>query len=194
MDTAKSTIRLMPLILGMAVLCSSSPAAAYEDGDEKAGRVMLNVRGGPVFGVYNAENDLRFIGALGIDLGVAVSQNRNAYLIFTPQAQFRENIFQIIIPVGFQYDFRIVRGLYIYPRVSIGYSALIAGSSINVGSLKFSASETWHGGVAIPELGLKYVVNSRFNLGIEPLSLPVFFNSDNYMIWYRVMAFLGGNF
>lgn len=35
------------------------------DDAEKAGRIRLNVRGGPVFGVYDAEEDLRFIGALG---------------------------------------------------------------------------------------------------------------------------------
>ena len=160
---------------------------------EKAGLFMMNFRGGPAFGVANADNSLRFVGALGVDLGFAVSRDYNAYIVLTPQLQLRDSFFNISIPIGFQYDIRIARGLYLYPRASIGYSALIFTSSFDYGPFRYYASTTVHGGILIPEFGLKYVVNGRLNLGFEPFSLPIFFNGDGYNIWYRFMFFIGFN-
>lgn len=160
---------------------------------EKAGLFMMNFRGGPAFGVANADNSLRFVGALGVDLGFAVSRDYNAYIVLTPQLQLRDSFFNISLPIGFQYDIRIARGLYLYPRASIGYSALIFTSSFDYGPFRYYASTTVHGGILIPEFGLKYVVNGRLNLGFEPFSLPVFFNGDGYNIWYRFMFYIGFN-
>ena len=160
---------------------------------EKAGLFMMNFRGGPAFGVVNADNSLRFVGALGVDLGFAVSHDYNAYIVLTPQLQLRDSFFNISLPIGFQYDIRIARGLYLYPRASIGYSALIFTSSFDYGPFRYYASTTVHGGILIPEFGLKYVVNGRLNLGFEPFSLPIFFNGDGYNIWYRFMFFIGFN-
>ena len=160
---------------------------------EKAGLFMMNFRGGPAFGVVNADNSLRFVGALGVDLGFAVSRDYNAYIVLTPQLQLRDSFFNISLPIGFQYDIRIARGLYLYPRASIGYSALIFTSSFDYGPFRYYASTTVHGGILIPEFGLKYVVNGRLNLGFEPFSLPIFFNGDGYNIWYRFMFFIGFN-
>ncbi len=160
---------------------------------EKAGLFMMNFRGGPAFGVANADNSLRFVGALGVDLGFAVSHDYNAYIVLTPQLQLRDSFFNISLPIGFQYDIRIARGLYLYPRASIGYSALIFTSSFDYGPFRYYASTTVHGGILIPEFGLKYVVNGRLNLGFEPFSLPIFFNGDGYNIWYRFMFFIGFN-
>lgn len=160
---------------------------------EKAGLFMMNFRGGPAFGVANADNSLRFVGALGVDLGFAVSRDYNAYIVLTPQLQLRDSFFNISLPIGFQYDIRIARGLYLYPRASIGYSALVFTSSFDYGPFRYYASTTVHGGILIPEFGLKYVVNGRLNLGFEPFSLPVFFNGDGYNIWYRFMFYIGFN-
>ena len=160
---------------------------------EKAGLFMMNFRGGPAFGVANADNSLRFVGALGVDLGFAVSHDYNAYIVLTPQLQLRDSFFNLSLPIGFQYDIRIARGLYLYPRASIGYSALIFTSSFDYGPFRYYASTTVHGGILIPEFGLKYVVNGRLNLGFEPFSLPIFFNGDGYNIWYRFMFFIGFN-
>jgi len=161
---------------------------------DKSGRIMLNVRGGPAFGIVNTDEDLRLLGGVGLDFGVALSRDYNAYLVLTPQVDLRQGLYNVLVPLGFQYDIRLVRGLFLYPRVSLGYSLFVSNSSVDIGSLHLSASELSHGGVAIPELGLKYVVNGRFNIGIEPLSIPVVFNSENYWVWYRVNLFLGGNF
>lgn len=160
---------------------------------EKAGLFMMNFRGGPAFGVANADNSLRFVGALALDLGFAVSRDYNAYIVLTPQLQLRDSFFNFSFPIGFQYDIRIARGLYLYPRASIGYSALVFTSSFDYGPFRYYASTTVHGGILIPEFGLKYVVNGRVNLGFEPFSLPVFFNGDGYNIWYRFMFYVGFN-
>lgn len=159
---------------------------------EKAGPFMMNFRGGPSFGVANADN-VRFVGALGVDLGFAVSRDYAAYIVLTPNLQLRDSFYHISIPIGFQYDIRVARGLYLYPRASIGYSALIYTSSFDYGPFRYYTSSTVHGGILIPEFGLKYVVNGSLNLGFEPFSLPVFFNGDGYNIWYRFMFYIGFN-
>jgi hypothetical protein len=164
----------------------------YERPAEKAGLFMMNFRGGPAFGIANTDS-LQFLGATGVDLGFAVSPDYNAYIILTPQVQFRENYFNFSIPIGFQYDIRLTRGLYLYPRASIGYSAMVFTSSFDYGPIRYYSSSTVHGGILIPEFGLKYVVNGRLNLGFEPFSLPIFFNGDGYNIWYRFMFYIGFN-
>jgi hypothetical protein len=190
---------LASLALTAAIICLSlgvpiGRAAAYDsDHPDKSGRVMLNARGGLALGVANAEHELYLMGVGGIDLGVAVSQNYNAYLILTPQLQVRPDLYAVMIPFGFQYDIHLVRGLFLSPRVSIGYSALISNASIDFGPLRFSANQVTHAGVAIPELGLKYVVNGRFNIGVEPASFAILFTDRDYVAWYRAMVFLGVN-
>lgn len=160
----------------------------------KAGPVMLNFRGGPAFGVQNADNDLRFLGAAGMDLGFAVSPDLNAYIVLTPNVMFRPYFANVQVPIGFQYDFRVAPHLYLYPRASIGYGALIFTTDYRWGPFRYYAQDVVHGGMFIPEFGLKFVgAGGRLNIGFEPFSLPVFFNGDGYSIWYRFMFFIGGN-
>lgn len=186
------------LFLAAITLClvaGPRRAQAYDgDNPDKGGRVMLNVRGGGAIGLVNAEHELGQLGMVGLDFGVALSRDSNAYLVITPQVGLRDGLYNVMVPIGFQYDIRLARGLYLYPRVSLGYSAIISTASIDFGSLHFSASQTTHGGVGIPELGLKYVVNGHFNIGIEPLSFPIFFTDRDYVVWYRAMLFLGATF
>ena len=160
---------------------------------EKNGPFMMNFRGGPAFGVAHNDNNLNFVGAAGVDIGFAVSPDYAAYIVLTPNLQFRDSFYNIQLPIGFQYDIRLARGLYLYPRASIGYSAMIYTSSFDYGPFRYYASNTVHGGILIPEFGLKYVVNGALNLGFEPFSLPVFFNGDGYSIWYRFMFYIGFN-
>lgn len=195
--------RLSPLALllfAAALLCGAEQAHAqrrvviyYGRPVEKVGLFMMNFRGGPAFGVANYDNSLRFLGALSLDLGFAVSRDYNAYIVLTPQVQLRDSFFNFSLPIGFQYDIRLARGLYLYPRASIGYSAQVFTSSFVYGPFRYYSQSVEHGGILIPELGLKYVVNGRLNLGFEPFSLPVFFNGENYSIWYRFMFFIGFN-
>ena len=190
------TLRALALftVTLMLALGSERAEARQSDNEDKEGRVMLNARGGVAIGIANAERDLKTMGMVGIDFGVAVSSNYNAYIVFTPQVDLRPNIYNVMVPLGFQYDIRLARGLYLYPRVSIGYSAFISTASLDIGSLHFSANQVTHGGVGIPELGLKYIINGRFNIGVEPASFPIFFTDQDYAVWYRANVFLGGTF
>jgi hypothetical protein len=201
MSIARRRTSLLALLLFAAAMLYGAQAAHaqrrvviyYGRPVEKAGLFMMNFRGGPAFGVANTGDQLRFLGALSVDLGFAVSRDYNAYIVLTPQVQLRDSFFNFSFPIGFQYDIRIARGLYLYPRASIGYSALVFTSSFDYGPFRYYTSSTVHGGILIPEFGLKYVVNGRLNLGFEPFSLPVFFNGDGYNIWYRFMFFIGFN-
>jgi hypothetical protein len=205
MKTARSRYRIpmlgLALLLATFALCTftqdacAQRRAVYRYGRwvEKAGPFMMNFRGGPAFGVANADDSLRFLGAVGVDLGFAVSRDYNAYIVLTPNLQFRDSYFNVSIPIGFQYDIRIARGLYLYPRATIGYSAMIFTSSFDYGPFRYYSSSTVHGGILTPEFGIKYVVNGRLNLGFEPFSLPIFFNGDGYNIWYRFMFHIGFN-
>lgn len=179
-------------LLTLASVC----AQAHDPDDynpSKSGRVMLNARGGVAFGLVNAERDLRYMGAAALDFGIGLDSRKNAYLILTPQLDVREGLYNVMVPLGFQYDIQLTRGLYLYPRASLGYGAFISNASVDFGPLRFSATDVTHGGVAIAELGIKYVVNGRFNIGFEPLSIPIFFTKDDYAVWYRLMFFLGVN-
>ena len=186
---------LLSLALLLSLGIHEQRAVAQEDTRiDKVGRVMLNLRGGFAYGIANADHDLRLLGMLGVDFGIAVSSDYNAYLVLTPQVDIKKDLYNVMVPLGFQYDIRLARGLFLYPRVSLGYAALISTASFDFGSLHFSARDVTHGGVGIPELGIKYIVNGRFNIGIEPVSFPIFFTDKDYAVWYRGTLFLGGTF
>lgn len=187
-------LMLLTLVLSLLSAMRADAHSSDSDNEDKEGRFMLNVRGGVAIGIVNAERDLKTLGMVGIDFGVAISPRYNAYIVLTPQVDLRPNIYNVMLPVGFQYDIRLARGLYLYPRISLGYSAFISTASLDIGSLHFSENQVTHAGVGIPELGLKYIVNGRFNIGIEPLSIPIVFTRDDYAAWYRANLFLGGTF
>jgi hypothetical protein len=163
---------------------------------EKVGRFMFNLKLGPALcafysvpklGVSGSCNNAH-MGAIVLDFGWSVLPNKNAYLLLPLQFQFRDSIGVITVPVGFQYDVQLpVKGLYVYPRVSLGYSAIIA-SQLN------GQTVTSHFGVLTPEFGVKYVFGGRWNVGGELFSLPIYFNGDGSQIYYRILLYGGVNF
>src|SRR5690349_9975199 len=88
---------LVAALLGALALWGLQSAARADEvlinNPDKAGRVMLNLRGGIAVGIANADRDLQYLGALGIDFGVAVSSDYNAYLVLTPQVDVRPNVY-----------------------------------------------------------------------------------------------------
>src|SRR5579859_2240 len=107
----------------------------------KAGRWMFNFKFGPAitaksfgflggggvvcngFAVCNPT-----MGAIVLDFGVAVDARYNAYIILpSPEFQVHDFYSIVMLPVGFQYDIAIhkVPGLYITPRLELGYAAII---------------------------------------------------------------------
>lgn len=177
-----------PAAAGGGSSSSSSSSAsgsffrASSNGD-KAGRFMANFKIGPALGAYNAGH----MGAIVLDVGWSVLPNNNAYLLFPLQFQFASGGGAVFLPVGFQYDIAMpVRGLYIYPRASLGYAAIIASGG--------EGTITSHFGTLIPEFGVKYVLNGRWNFGGEPFSLPILFNSGGAALYYRILLSAGANF
>jgi hypothetical protein len=81
-----------------------------------------------------------------------------------------------------------VPGLYIYPRLSVGYAALIFNG---LGDVRARTVDT---GFVKPELGVKYVLHRRWNFGFEPFGLPIFFDATGVMMNYQMLFYAGVNF
>ncbi len=163
---------------------------------EKVGPFMMNFRFGPSIWLQDQVYDYvdsRLLGSFAVDIGFAVTPDRNGYIILTPQVQGRPGFANVGLPIGFQYDIHLARGFYLYPRVSFGYGAMIYPGGYQFGPYYYDTTQVDHGGMFIPEIGLKWVVRGSFNIGVEPFSLPVWFNGDYYSMWYRFLFFLGFN-
>jgi hypothetical protein len=97
----------------------------------------------------------------------------------------------VMVPLGFQYDIPIhpVPGLYISPRVVGGYVLTTANCN---------GCSTNNAGFIAPEVAVKLVINKRWNVGLEPFSLPIFIASNRGQtatsINYRILFFGGVNF
>ncbi len=155
----------------------------------KPGRFMLNLKIGPAI---CATGCVAHEGAVVADIGWSVLPNKNAYVVVPLQFQFSTTTAAVMVPFGFQYDFAIskVPGLYIYPRVSVGYAALFDSST--------GVQTTTHAGLFLPELGAKFILRGRFNFGGEIFSLPVVFGRGPFStvvdVYYRILVYAGVNF
>ncbi len=145
----------------------------------KSGRGMANIKLGASFNLLGMATQF----ALVLDIGYAVTKNRNGYLLLPLQFQVGNGLTSFMVPLGFQYDFPLLRGFYLYPRLSVGYAALIG----------FDPSGVLHSGLVLPELGIKYVPGRRVNFGFEPFSLPIFLRPDGARLSYRLMFYGGIN-
>ena len=90
-------------------------------GAPKAGPILANMKIGPSFGLGAMPTQF----ALELDAGYALTKDNSAYVVFSPQFQFGD-VTMVVLPAGFQYDIPIVRdrGIYAYPRASIGYARI----------------------------------------------------------------------
>lgn len=177
--TKRSMLPKVLVALMAAALLHSHPASALPQGEGKTGPIMLNLKIGPSIGALNVPTQF----ALVLDAGYAVDRARNAYVLFPLQFAFSAGLSIIHIPVGFQYDFALpVKGLYIYPRFSIGYAAFVG-----------AGGQTANFGVIIPEVGVKYVLKRRWNFAFEPFSLPIYFNGNGAAVAYRLLFSAGVN-
>lgn len=156
----------------------------------KPGRFMVNLKVGPAICATGCPSHE---GAAGLEIGWSVLPNKNAYVVVPLQFQFSSSTSAVLVPLGFQYDFAISRvpGLYIYPRISLGYAALFNSST--------GVTQTQHGGVFIPEAGIKFILRGRFNFGGEFFSLPVLFGPGDFgrsftYVYYRILVHAGINF
>lgn len=185
---------MVAILYGMVGLAQAQTTAVYMRGErQKSGPLMLGVRVAPAIDIRNLENQF----AVSLGIGVAVTRDRNAYVLFQPQAQFGGGVSVISLPVAFQYDIRLLsrhRGsLYLYPRAGLGYSALIGPRLIVEDGAVRAVDGANHYGVAIPEVGLKYVLDGRYNFYFEPFSLPIYFRANEVALQYRLLFGFGVN-
>lgn len=168
---------------------AEQPSGGENGQFNKAGRFMANLKIGPAICAYTCPSHE---GALVVDIGWSVLPNKNAYVIIPLQFQFSTTTAAVIAPFGFQYDLAISRvpGLYIYPRLSLGYAALLDSST--------GVTTTTHAGILLPELGAKFILRGRFNFGGEFFSLPVIFGRGPFGgfvdVFYRILVYAGINF
>lgn len=195
MRTRKRSCLALPCLAPLAVAAAlTTPTSAIGANGEKAGPVMVNVKLGASVPIYiqsysgTPTDALPASFAIQVEGGFALDRERRFYLVlpFELHVGSRSSggllggasttFTKVIAPLGVQYDIPIpgVRGLYVYPRVSLGYVAYVGKLSGSVLGVGFGSSDTYHGGMFAPELGLKYVWR-RLHFGIEPFSLPVHF-------------------
>lgn len=181
--------QLAGCLLALFLSSLSAPALARRPGGgAKAGPLMLNLKIGPAIELKNLPTQV----ALELDFGVALTGDRALYLVLAPQFHLANNLSTIMVPLGIQYDIALpVPGLYLYPRVSMGYAASIYDYGC---ILNYCASRTFHRGFALPEIGIKYVFRGRGNIGFEPFSMPIFFDEDWVGLQYRLLFYGGVNF
>lgn len=201
-----------PAALGFCGLMAMGAGTAEAQRGGKSGPFMANVKLGASIPVYIKDLPSGFSTldavpaqfAMQLELGFALDRGRSAYLTFPFQfhvgqksssipflGTFTATFATVIVPVAFQYDIAIpaISGLYIYPRATLGYAAVVTSSG--------SSSNTVSSGIVIPEFGIKYVFRQRVNFGFEPFSLPMIFdgrNPNGFRLEYRFLAYGGVNF
>jgi tetratricopeptide (TPR) repeat protein len=156
---------------------------------QKAGRFMANF--GIGFGA--GLNYPQLEAVLQLEAGYSVLKNGNGYVLIPLQFHLSDSLRLIMIPVGFQYDFKLpVNNLYVGLRGSLGYAVGFADGA--AAPYVMNGAQVTHWGLFIPEANLKYVVKGRVNLGLQPVSFPVLFNGSGAVAYYRFLLFGGANF
>ncbi len=153
-------------------------------------RWMVNVDLGGDFEIYNEPNQF----VVGAQVGYRVLADRRAYLMLVPEVKVAGNLATLILPAAFQWEFGLpVANLYVYPRLGLGYAASFA-STVLPPELGGTRTQTFHYGVITGAGGLKYVINDRWNVALEPVGFTLFFNGDGSSMVYRLTALGGVNF
>ena len=201
--------RILTTLVALAMLVVGARSASalpswMQEG--KSGRWMFNLKLGPAITAKNFESIPNHFtaGSIILEMGVAVDRKYNAYIILpVPQFQVDSNFGYfswVMLPFGFQYDIPLlphkIPGLYIYPRATIGYAALVpngGGDTQNFGFVELA-------------FGGKFIFAKRWNVGFEIFSLPIFFGqfcaggnvanacTTETFVSYRLLWYGGVNF
>ncbi len=185
--TSRWVTRAIAGALASGALLASTTASAQEHGGkglldkaDKVGPMMANLRIGPAFAVSAyAGGGAGF--TLAPEFGYAVALENNLYVVAAPQFTLGYGGAFITIPVGVEYNYPLpVNNLYVTGRFLMGYSYLAGGGGASAFTL-------------IPEFGAKFIFGGRFNVGLEPFSMPIHITSATVAL-YRINMYGGINF
>jgi hypothetical protein len=187
------------MFTGTQAASSPSPSLSTESSlakpalaSSRTGKFMLNIKLGTSALIYNTPGQSLGHPTLttSLELGYAICCER-FYFVVPISIQWRDagsgsNLLMFEIPIGLQYDIRLTQSLYLPLQINFGYS---------FGSLFGGGASGWaHNGTFLAQLGIKYVVKGRGNLGLDLISLPVHFVSNAVALEYRLQAYGGVNF
>lgn len=130
--------------------------------------------------------------SMTVEFGITMVPKDRGYLIFPFTFDLTGSVSTITLPVGFQYDVPLrVKGLFLTPRISIGYSLT---TTPTVNSMGGPDTTVVHGGTVMLEAGLKYLLLSRVHVGVDCFSLPIRFSSTSATVGFRMLLYGGLNF
>jgi hypothetical protein len=162
--------------------------------EEKAGPMMFNAQLGGAVGLHQSngvspDRPQANTAAGSVELAFAITPDRRGY-VFVPFQYQGPGYFwdAFMFSAGFEYDIKLAeKGPFLTARIQAGYG------------LVWSLPSLLHFGFVIPELGLKWVLKKRWNIGFTWFSMPIAFGSDDSHQWatplfYRVALNVGVNF
>jgi hypothetical protein len=188
-----------PLPAETPVVPQSSPSQS-----DKAGAWFFNIKLGTRQGIYNSSS-----GTLEVvlDFGRSLTASGNLYFVLPLQFAFLQNYIatdesritgssaSISVPIGLQYDVPLlIPGMYLTPRVVIGYSYAASQISGLTTSGSVGVLLSGHRAILIPEFGWKWVFRRRMNFGADLLSIPITLSDTVSTVSYRVLFYLGVTF
>ncbi len=162
----------------LAVLAFAPSASALDNLEhDKAGPWAANLKLGPAI---KASRTSLTQFAVQLEIARAIVEE-DGYLGFSPQIQFGD--YQLVtIPVSFQYDIHLpLENLYAYPRIQAGIA------------ISPDAPASYVAFALQPEFGMKYQIQESFHVGLEPVSLPIYFGDPTFL-QYRIYVFGGADF
>ena len=150
---------------------------------------MFNVKIGPALCAY--PSGCAHQGSVVLDLGAALTTNRNGYLVLPVQFQFQPG------SLGHHGADRVpVRRAAADARpVSLpANQRRLCGTAWPTSRRAACQTRCSTAGVILAEFGIKYVLRGRWNFGGEVVSLPLFLNSSGAQLYYRFHLSAGVNF
>ncbi len=192
----KSRSFVVSAVLLATLILSTGSARAHVLDDGKSGPVMINLKIGPAIEVYHSHT--QFAMTLEGMYAVLVTKFGDLYVGLPLTFQFAGAGTFIEIPAAAQFDVRLpVKNLYIVTQLHIGYAVFIPSDNDTClfgFCTTIKGGDAVHYGVITPQLGLKYAIKGRGNVGIDIFQLPIYFNSDGAALQYRIMFYGGVNF
>ncbi|HZS35993.1 MAG TPA: PEGA domain-containing protein [Polyangia bacterium] len=169
------------------------PAETGPPPPEHTGRWMANLKLGfsPILYVTNGNGSNPIYFSFAAEIGVAVCCRNRLYVVFPFSLHYKDfgfgaTITFLELPLGLQYDVHLIAALYLPIGLSVGYAVAIPTGLTN--------NDAVHGGVVRPQVGVKYVIKGRGNVGVDAFNLPILFNGNGVTLEYRMMFYGGVNF